>query len=327
MSYLQKYYIMAENELSEKKRRNNDLWQSNIALAEQKIPRIKELRQKLLKGGARLAAVLVASGNPKADVENIAKENMAVKREIEELLVKGGFKKSFLEPVYSCEKCRDTGIYNGKRCACFMDEVKKFQCMELNEASAMNLCTFESFDVSYYPETAEKSGDKTARQIMTEVFDFCRRYTENFHLPVNGIFMCGGTGLGKTHLSLAIGSEVIKKGYSVIYGSAPDLFRKVEKEHFDKSIDADTMQLLHDCDLLIIDDLGAEFESKFYLSVLYDLLNTRMNAGKPNVVNTNLTVSELQKRYGGRICSRLYTSMENLNFYGNDIRMIKKFAK
>lgn len=325
MSYLQKYYVMAENELNNRKKSNSDREQRNIALAEQKIPKIKELRGRLMAGGAKLASVLVSNGDPKAVVKEIAAENTAVSREIKELLVKGGFKENFLDPIYSCEKCRDTGIYNGRRCSCFMNDVENFQYLELNASSALNLCSFDTFKLSYYPDKAVNNG-KTVKEIMSEVLAYCKRYAEDFHLPLNGILMLGGTGLGKTHLSLAIGSEVIKKGYSVIYGSAPDLFRKVEKEHFDRSVEGDTMQLLQDCDLLIIDDLGAEFESKFYISVLYDILNTRMNAGKPIVVNTNFTVSELQDRYVGRIASRLIT-MDSLFFYGEDIRAIKKYKR
>lgn len=325
MSYLQKYYIMAENELNDRKKRNIEREQLNIALAEQKIPEIKELRRKLSAGGAKLASVLATSSDPKVAVKEIAAENMAVNRKIKELLVKGGFKENFLDSIYSCEKCRDTGIFNGRRCSCFMSDVEKFQCLELNASSALNLCSFDTFDISYYPNEAVNGG-KTVREIMSENLSFCMRFAEDFHLPVNGILMIGGTGLGKTHLSLSVGSEVIKKGYSVIYGSAPDLFRKVEKEHFDKSADTDTMQIFQDCDLLIIDDLGAEFESKFYISVLYDILNTRMNMGKPVVVNTNFTLSELQNRYVGRIASRLLT-LDSLFFYGDDIRIIKKFAK
>lgn len=325
MSYLQKYYIMAENELYNRKKRNSEQEQLNIALAEEKIPQIRELRRRLLSLGSRLASVLVSSNDPKAAVKKIAAENMAVNREIKELLVKGGFKESFLDPIYTCEKCKDTGIFEGKRCACFMNDVERFQCLELNAASALNLCSFDTFDLGYYPNEAVNGG-KTVKEIMSDVLTFCKRYAEDFHLPVNGIIMIGGTGLGKTHLSLALGNEIIKKGYSVIYGSAPDLFRRVEKEHFDKSADSDTMQLLQDCDLLIIDDLGAEFESKFYISVLYDILNTRMNMGKPVIVNTNFSPTELQKRYVGRIASRLLT-LDGLFFYGNDIRAIKKFEK
>lgn len=326
MSYLQKYYIMAENELNDRKNHNRELQQANITKAEEKIPEVKELRRQLSAGGAKLASVLVSNGDPKAAVKSIAEDNILIQRKITELLISGGFKEDMLDPVYSCEKCRDTGIYEGKRCSCFMDDVKKFQCLELNTSSAMNLCSFESFDLRFYPDKAEKSGEKTVHEIMSEVFSFCKNYAEEFHLPMQGIIMSGGTGLGKTHLSLAIGNEVIKKGYSVIYGSVPDLFRKVEKEHFGSNPDSDTSQLLQECDLLIADDLGAEFDSKFNQSLLYNLLNTRMNTGKPVVVNTNLTLTELQGRYGGRIVSRLLT-MKNLNFFGNDIRIIKNFTK
>lgn len=326
MSYLQKYYVMAENELNDRRNRNRELQQDNIKKAEQKIPEIRELRRQLATGGSKLASVLISNGDPKAAIQNIAKDNLSIQRKIKELLIAGGFKENMLDPVYSCEKCNDTGIYNGRRCSCFMSEVEKFQCLELNTSSAMNLCSFESFDLRYYPDKAEKSDEKTVREIMSDVFSFCKKYAEEFHLPQQGIIMSGGTGLGKTHLSLAIGNEVIKKGYSVIYGSVPDLLRKIEKEHFGSYSDTDTLQLLQGCDLLVADDLGAEFDSKFNQSVLYNLLNTRMNTGMPVVINTNLTLSELQGRYGGRIVSRLLT-MKNLNFFGNDIRIIKNFEK
>ena len=198
--------------------------------------------------------------------------------------------------------------------------------MELNNSSAMNLCSFDTFDLNFYPEDSESTIGVSVRRIMEANYKFCRDYADKFSLPCVGILMNGGTGLGKTHLSLAIGKEVIEKGYSVIYGSAPDLLKRIENEKFRGSDEADTAQLLYECDLLIIDDLGAEFESKFNDSVIYNLLNTRMNAGKPVIASTNFQTSELQKRYGDRIASRLFT-MEILTFYGNDIRLMKKYAK
>lgn len=48
MSYLKKYYVMAENELNERKRRNDEQQRANITLAEQKSPQIKELRRRLI---------------------------------------------------------------------------------------------------------------------------------------------------------------------------------------------------------------------------------------------------------------------------------------
>ena len=326
MSYLRKYYIMAEGELENRKTRNRELQQERIAKAEESIPRLRDLRKQLASGGAKLAAVLVSGGDIKKSVEKIAEENLSVQREIRELLLKNGFKPNCLDPIYSCEKCQDTGIYNNERCSCFMNDVRRFQCMELNSSSAMNLCSFETFELNFYPENTESTSGVSIRKIMENNYTFCKDYAKNFCLPQVGVLMTGGTGLGKTHLSLAVGKEVIEKGYSVIYGSAPDLLKKVEKENFRGNEEIDTAQLLHECDLLIIDDLGAEFETKFNDSVIYNLVNTRMNTGRPIIINTNLQTSELQKRYGDRIASRLLT-LEVLTFFGNDIRLIKKYIK
>ncbi len=325
MSYLKKYYVAAEERINERRNRNKEIHRENIRIAEEKIPEIKELRKRLSAGGAKLSTILISGGDAKKKVREIAAENMEVNRRIRELLILNGYKDNFIDPVYSCGKCKDTGIYNNKRCSCFMNEVERLQCAELSRSSAMNLCSFEDFDLSLYPERTDENSNKSIRSIMTDIYSFCIGYARDFHLPQKGILMYGGTGLGKTHLSLAVGNEIIKGGYSVIYGSSPDLFRRIEKEHFGNAGDADTAQLLQDCDLLIMDDLGAEFESKFNQSALYNLLNTRMNTGKPVIVSTNCTISELQERYGGRILSRLLT-MEVLPFCGDDIRMIKRFS-
>lgn len=326
MSYLKKYYIMAETELENRRTRNRELQQEQTAKAEECIPQLHNLRKQLASSGAKLASVLVSGGDIKKNMENIAEENLAIQSKIRELLLENGFKPNSLDPVYSCDKCNDTGIYNNERCSCFLNDVRRFQCMELNNSSAMNLCSFDTFDLNFYHDTEEGGSGVSIRKIMESNYLFCRQYAESFCLPQSGILMNGGTGLGKTHLSLAIGKEVIEKGYSVIYGSAPNLLKKVERENFRGNDETDTAQLLCECDLLILDDLGAEYESRFYDSALYNLLNTRMNAGRPIIVNTNFQTSELQKRYGDRIASRLLT-MYILTFYGNDIRLMKMYAK
>lgn len=323
MGHLKKYYIMAENELNRRRTLNHEIQQSHIAEAEKAIPELSTLRKKLSASGAKLSSILISGGDIAKKLQQIADENISVSRQIKELLVKNGYSPDYLEPIYSCTKCNDTGIYENERCSCFLNDVKKFQCADLNASSAMNLCSFDTFELSFYSSKADSDG-VVPHDRMEKIFNYCTEYARDFHLPVGGILMLGGTGLGKTHLSLAIGREVINNGYSVIYGSAPDLFNQIEKEHFSShDEDNDTLQLLKECDLLIIDDLGTEFESKFNYSTLYDLVNTRMNKGIPIIINTNYLLSEIQERYSGRIISRLAT-MKILPFCGEDIRLIKK---
>ena len=81
------------------------------------------------------------------------------------------------------------------------------------------------------------------------------------------------------------------------------------------------VEKLYSCDLLILDDLGSEFSTQYTTAALFDIINSRLISGKKTVINTNLSTSELGKRYGERVVSRLYGHYEVLNFIGSDIRI------
>ncbi len=102
--------------------------------------------------------------------------------------------------------------------------------------------------------------------------------------------------------------------------------RIIEKEHFGRSEnpETDTLQILIAADLLILDDLGSEFRTSFYESVIYNIINSRINLGLPTIISSNLSVSELQKNYNDRIISRLFSVYRILPFVGEDIRQIKR---
>ena len=155
-------------------------------------------------------------------------------------------------------------------------------------------------------------------------YHFCVDYARHFSPTSCSILMLGATGLGKTHLSFAIAKEVIDQGYGVIYGSVQNLIQQLEKEHFGRANgESHTEQMLLNCDLLILDDLGAEFSTQFSVSVIYNLVNTRLLTEKPIIVNTNLTIAELEKQYTGRVVSRMIGSYKVLPFVGRDIRQLQ----
>ena len=138
------------------------------------------------------------------------------------------------------------------------------------------------------------------------------------------ILLTGGTGLGKTHLALAMGRAIGEMGCSVCYESAAGLFGKLEKAKFyptEESILA--AKQLENADLLIIDDLGTEMPGQFVTAALYQLLNQRLMAGKAMIITTNLNVEEAGQRYSPQIASRLYGEFTRLTFIGEDIRVKK----
>ncbi|MCM1335823.1 MAG: ATP-binding protein, partial [Eubacterium sp.] len=271
---------------------------------------------------ARLVELILnRDGDFSHKLAELEKNNLLLQERLAATLVKGGYPADYLDPPHDCPLCRDTGVADGRRCSCIAAIVKRLAAEELNRSSPLDLCDFADFRLDYYDATRETSLGCTAREAMTANLSFCRAYAADFHLPYPSVLMCGGTGLGKTHLSLSIARKVLEKGYSVVYGSAPELFRRMEREHFGRS-EGDTAAALQEAQLLILDDLGAEFESKFYAAALYGVVNNRLNAALPTIVNTNCSGEELNERYGERVFSRL-ASMEQLLFVGGDIRMIK----
>ncbi len=318
MGYNERYFDIAyrkiglrhSESLSAAERRREEVYK--------KIPEYYELEKQLADTSKKLITIIVERLNVPERVSALEKENLYIQDSMKQLMRKAGFPDNYLEPAFHCEKCGDTGIYKGRWCECFNRLMLSAAAEDLNAVSPLKVSTFESFHIEYYPRERDEELGADQRTIMTKNYEFCRKYADEFKVHSKGIFMIGATGLGKTHLSLAIADAVMRKGFSVIYGSVPELLRTVEKEYFGKS-DNDTMQTLINCDLLILDDLGAEMDKPLYTSLLYEIINSRISRSIPLIVNTNLTGKEIKNRYQDRIWSRLF-SFEVLFFCGNDIR-------
>ena len=137
------------------------------------------------------------------------------------------------------------------------------------------------------------------------------------------LFLYGGTGLGTTFMSSCIAKIVLEKGYSVFYQPAYKIFPIFEELRFgDRDKDILRMQTdeIFKTDLLIIDDLGTELTTSYTAEVFFDLLNSRMNDKKQTIINTNLSLADMQGIYSERITSRIIGNFTQLKFYGNDIR-------
>ena len=84
------------------------------------------------------------------------------------------------------------------------------------------------------------------------------------------------------------------------------------------------MERVLNCDLLILDDLGAEFATAYSQSVLYQVINDRMTEGRATIISTNLDPDQIGRRYSAQIMSRLEGEFELLPFTGQDIRLLKR---
>lgn len=281
-------------------------------------PDFAKINSRLSFLGAQIATVAISGDT--ATLEKLQKEMTELSSAREAILKMA----SIGDIVYDCNKCQDTGYVGGKICDCIHTAAKELLINDLSTNIPLNSCRFENFDLNYYPQ---KSADNTSpRKYMTSIFKMCREYVINFDPSKSeSMLFRGNTGVGKTHLTLAITYELLNRGFNVIYGPAYNLFADMETEHF-KEHTNNKYNAAINCDLLVIDDLGGEFVSPYIQSLLYNIINTRDLSGKPTIINTNLTIAEIGTRYTPRVASRLFNyNIEE--FVGSDIRLLKASEK
>jgi len=289
--------------------------EQRIAEVNRKIPQIREINEVLFNTGKELISI-ISNGRGEdisQKVEQLKQYNLGAQAMSRKILAENGYPEDYLDMHYTCPICSDTG-YNGDRfCECFRSLCGKLAADELNKSSQLKLSSFDSFSLSYY------SGDNYFA--MKKILEYTMQYAATFSPSSKSILMFGQTGLGKTHLSLAIANIVLEKGYSVIYDSAINVLRNIEKEHFSYEHSSEMIDLVMDTDLLILDDMGTEYESQFYNATIYNIINTRLNCGKPSIISTNLDLSGIARRYDKRVVSRIVSMYSCLEFKGEDVRL------
>ncbi len=323
MPYSQKVYETANRRFEARKMKNKQIADQRREEIFQKIPEYSELETELA-GTMTTSIQAIADRNPdsKEIIRRAMEHNLEIQADMERLLEAHGYPRDYMSKIYYCDKCRDSGFVEEGRCDCYSQLLKVAAAEEFNENSTLKLCRFEDFDLSLYPDNDTTMLGVSSRTAMAKNLELCVEFAKNFPGNGKGLLITGLTGLGKTHLSLSIANEVIQRGYSVIYNSAPEVLTTLEKESFGRS-NTDIMPMITSCDLLILDDLGTEYKSDRIPTFLYEILNTRLNRSLPTIVNTNLDVEELNRRYSDRICSRLL-SMRILMFVGKDNRFAAK---
>ena len=285
------------------------------------IPETAELDNQLRSACMSIVKAFGAADS-KERLKKIAQHCEGADIMLRQILQAHNYPANYLDTQYSCTACFDTGFVDGRPCECLKREIGLIGAEQLNAQSQLSLCSFHTFSLSYYNNLPWDQ-----QQIMARIYQQCHTYAETFDPESSGnILMIGNTGLGKTHLSLSIAADVLESGFSVIYDSAGSMLHKLEREHFGNDGSNDTLDMLLECDLLILDDFGTEFDTSFTRSMIYTIINSRINSTKPFIVNTNLSKEELQAQYGNRILSRLFSACI-MQFYGTDIRFQKSIQQ
>ncbi len=283
-----------------------------------RCPELAEIDAALRATGISLFRAACESGKDGEAFARVKAENIALHESKRELLASLGLPGDYLEIHYACPACGDTGYRDVYMCDCMRRELVLAGLRSSGLGKLLDTQTFESFSLEYYDEEKTKKHMALTERI-------AREYAETFSLSSGNLLFLGRTGLGKTHLSTAIARVVIERGFDVSYNSAENILLDFEFDRYksDFGREEPRAEKYMKTDLLIIDDLGTEMLSQFSAAALFNLINTRIAAGRPTIISTNLGDTEIQARYGDRVASRLFGEFRPLTFLGSDIRAKK----
>ena len=294
-------------------------------------PRLAQLDRMLRGTMAELfSASLRAGTDPAVSVQDIRARNLALQQERLDLLAQAGIPPGDLDGEPACPLCGDTGWRGAGMCRCLRQLCAQEQIRELSKLLNLGEQSFDTFRLDFYSQTPWPGRGASPRENMELVYEVCLSYAQKFgRFSLKNLFLSGPPGLGKTFLSACIARTVSENGFSVVYDAAGSVFAQFEARKFQR--DAANLPEARDetrrylnCDLLILDDLGSELTTQFVQSALYELVNTRLVAGRNTVISSNLTMEETARRYSPQIASRLEGEYHVLHFFGDDIRLLKK---
>lgn len=308
---------------------NQIVMNERLAEVEEAIPEIAKINSDI----ATLASDAMRSslsGNS-VDVDSIKKEIQSLGEKKKALLLSGGFAADYLDEIYSCEKCHDTGFVDGKSCECRDKEIIKYLYSRSELKNILERENFSTFNYDLFSQSlVDENLGVDARTNMKNVAEYCQYFINHFDTEFDNLLFYGKAGTGKTFLINCIAKELMDTFHSVLYLSASQFFNLTadnvlnkDSSSVYKNVDLDDLK---NCDLLIIDDLGTEFTTAFSETYLFEVLNERLIHQKSTIISTNLTLEEMQKRYDDRVFSRAMGYYSTFKIFGDDIRKLKKFS-
>ncbi len=282
---LKRYY----SDLRDKNKRLHD---QRVEECERKNPRFAALADERNQVLLQLASGKMTPAAVKSRIGMIGAERA-------NLLIRMNLPGDYLDPIYSCPHCEDTGEVTEKSgkttlCSC----ARKKQQERMIAGSRINKEeTFDRFSEAIYPTEEQKKQGLGMKR-------FCERYAASLPRPEKpNLLIVGQSGLGKSFFGNAIAFAAIEKNIPTLKVTAYQCIQSI-LDGIDAREDAITPYL--STQLLVLDDLGTEpMVPNVTIETVFRILNERGASRFPTVLITNLDREGLFERYGERVASRM----------------------
>lgn len=295
-------------------------YKARIDEVTKKFPQILELDKTIQKLSLNLS-LSILRGASEENIEACKYEISYLRNQRHEMLASQGLPDNYLSLWYRCNKCEDTGVYKAKRCSCYKEKLAKLYYDKSDIKALLDKNNFDNFDLNLYSNRKSNDERFSAYSNMENIINYVHKdYLPNFNESNSNLLFFGKSGMGKTFFSCCIAKILLDCGYLVVYKTSDELIKALRDVRFNNNTDLE--DLLINCDLLIIDDLGAEQITDFSTTELFTLINKKILKNKKMIISTNLSVIDLVRTYSERISSRLTGNFKILKFYNEeDIRV------
>jgi len=235
---------------------------------------------------------------------------------VTEMLIAGSPDKGKVDRFYLGCKCEDMKLAKS-----VLDNDRKAKLNRMREVfdqkslvnKALQKATFDN----YIPPNLDLNDAKKSLIEFVETFK---------NSEAINILLVGSFGTGKSHLSYATTQYLIAKGHSALFLSVPKLLTKIKDTYNgdSKYSENDLLELVQDIDLLVLDDLGAEYTNaragadNWVWSKLFEIIDSR--SGRHTIYTTNLTAEDLEKKVNTRNFSRIMDNTKVIKMNGKDYR-------
>jgi DNA replication protein DnaC len=216
-----------------------------------------------------------------------------------------------------CKQCNEPKLYFFKEmgryvrvaCSCDQKEYEEEQKQKQQEKLMQRIKMLQSaslLDERYKSVTFNNTQLEGADETFKVAYNRCLKYCENYEEVLKnayGIYLVGGTGTGKTHLTACMVNYLLEKSIPCIFTNFYEIVRLIRSTWGRNVQESEMIDKIINVPFLFIDDFGTERvltngNDNDMQDKIYEIINKRYNAKKPTVFTSNNTFKQLIEEKG-----------------------------